>query len=306
MLSKYFARNNFVKETLIKSLIGVKHLYVRNFFPWFSIIFFFIKLKRNKIKLYLEIPTWPYFFEQIFSSRFFILASIKYILEYLYIILFHNIFNKILFISSNRYSIKFNNFVEIYNGNNSFDVFFEKSLKTGEFQIVGVGTLYKYHGYDLIIKMIPEYLKSKNPLKIKLIIVGNGPEITNLKNLTHRLQLHEYVFFPGLLDKIKLIEIYKSSNLALGTLKLYYRFGNVDSAIKNIEYLSYYTPFVTSGMLSKHSLFFDFYYKINFKSNLSDLIMFSDHFFKSSSHEKVLNLLNENYTWKNIYKGIFD
>ncbi len=298
-------RKKIIEEIKTSSTL-CSSLYIRNFFPWLKILLLFNLLKKQGKKIYLEIPTWPYLFEQIFNSKYFFFAIIKYSFENLFIILFHTFFTKVFYIKSRKSVLKFRNFHEILNGFNTLDNFNDKSLDKNVFNIVGVGSIHKYHGYDLMIRMIHKYILSINNLCVNLYIIGNGPEINKLKRLSHKLNIEDHIFFMGMFDRNRLMEIYSRANLGLGTLKLKYRLANIDSAIKNIEFLCNNVPFVSSGKLSRHDIFSNYYITLNKFTKLEDLISFSDEYFKTINKDKLIKLLNDNYSWSRIYFGVFN
>lgn len=71
-------------------------------------------------------------------------------------------------------------------------------IKENDFIIGSVGRIAKEKSYDILIKAFKDLVeKDKN---IKLILVGDGPEKTNLENLTKELNLEKNIIFTGLID----------------------------------------------------------------------------------------------------------
>ncbi|MCX6720719.1 MAG: glycosyltransferase [Candidatus Staskawiczbacteria bacterium] len=74
------------------------------------------------------------------------------------------------------------------NGNNNNDIF----------SVISAGKLIKIKGFDLAIKAFKVF--SENNYNSKLVIVGDGPELSNLKNLAKKLCIDNKVIFKGWLS----------------------------------------------------------------------------------------------------------
>jgi len=125
-----------------------------------------------------------------------------------------------------------NNASEYYQKNN-----FE-SQKTGN-KILTIGRLVPWKGIDVLIKSMKD-IKNKIP-NAKLLIVGDGPETNNLKNLAKELNLSDSVEFLGtILEKQEKEKIYSQSDVfALNTF--YEGMSNVI-----LEAMSHALPVVTT------------------------------------------------------------
>lgn len=72
------------------------------------------------------------------------------------------------------------------------------NIKENDFIIGSVGRIAKEKSFDKLINTLPTLLeKDKN---IKLLIVGGGPELENLKELTKKLNLEKNIIFTGLVN----------------------------------------------------------------------------------------------------------
>ena len=71
-------------------------------------------------------------------------------------------------------------------------------INIDDFVIGSVGRVASEKSFDEIIKNLTELVKYNN--KIKFMLVGDGPELSNLKKLTKELKLDKYVIFTGLID----------------------------------------------------------------------------------------------------------
>ena len=77
--------------------------------------------------------------------------------------------------------------------------------------ILTVGRLVKRKGHDMVIKSLPDVLTHVS--NAVYIIVGEGPELENLKNLVKKLNLHEKVIFAGYASRKDLPKYYKACDV---------------------------------------------------------------------------------------------
>lgn len=70
--------------------------------------------------------------------------------------------------------------------------------------LISAGRLVVWKGFDLLIKSVSD-LKGEFP-NLKLIIVGDGPWLNDLKRLVNNLGIGDRVIFTGLLSKMELVK----------------------------------------------------------------------------------------------------
>lgn len=116
-----------------------------------------------------------------------------------------------------------------------------------ELNLIGVGNISFYHGYDRIIKAINEWNKSNSSFVIKFFIVGDGHEITNLKKMTHEYKLDGDIHFLGKLYGEELKQLYSKCHLAISSLGLHRINLYFSSVLKAREYCLIGIPFIASG-----------------------------------------------------------
>jgi len=87
------------------------------------------------------------------------------------------------------------------NGVSKEDLDLSKKIKKfqGSFSIITAGKLLKIKGFDLAIKAFADF--SKISPEAELVIVGDGPEADNLKNLVKKLGIEDRVIFKGWLKR---------------------------------------------------------------------------------------------------------
>tara|TARA_Y100000591_G_scaffold332679_1_gene371018 strand:+ start:5227 stop:6423 length:1197 start_codon:yes stop_codon:yes gene_type:complete len=74
--------------------------------------------------------------------------------------------------------------------------------------ILTVGRLIRRKGHDTVIKALKK-IKNKNP-NFSYVIVGEGPELKNLKELVRKLNLEDFVFFAGRVSDEELLNYYQN------------------------------------------------------------------------------------------------
>jgi len=93
--------------------------------------------------------------------------------------------------------------------------------------VSSVGRLVKWKRIDLVIKVFSEMLNKNALVSSRLIIVGSGREMENLKQLCHDLSLDSKVFFTGQTNHIKALEYIVASDILL----FFYEYSNVGNVL---------------------------------------------------------------------------
>jgi Glycosyltransferase len=86
------------------------------------------------------------------------------------------------------------------------------------FVLLGVGDLIERKQWHMALSAFAE-LKSIIPA-CRLVLVGDGPESSRLKNLTKELNLENDVYFKGVLDQAHVIKEYQNANVLIHVSKL--------------------------------------------------------------------------------------
>jgi len=110
-----------------------------------------------------------------------------------------------------------------------------------ELNLICVANVSIWHGIDRLIKGLSSY---KGEICVHLHIVGDGPEINNLKHMVEQLKLENQVTFHGTLTGSSLDDVYDQSHIAVGSLALH-RIGIHEATpLKVREYASKGIPFI--------------------------------------------------------------
>lgn len=115
------------------------------------------------------------------------------------------------------------------------------------FSIVAVGTVAMWHGWDKVINVIAEINQDNAiPYNIEFTIVGDGPDLQKLIDLSEKQGISEYINFTGFLSGSDLDRQYEKAHYAIGSLG-WERVGiNFASPIKTREYLAAGVPLIYS------------------------------------------------------------
>jgi glycosyltransferase involved in cell wall biosynthesis len=192
-------------------------------------------LLRNNIKINIEIPTYPFSGEgQLSRLTSFINATVEKN--------YKRTINSITYMGTPTTkiwgipAIKFENgiCVEQYK-------LLTKNRLDNCLNIIGVGSLDFWHGYDRAIEGIA---KSSN--NIMLHIVGDGNELKPLKELAISLGVEKKVVFYGKLHSQKLDAVFDICHLAIDSLGRHRSGNNYNSSIKSKEYAARGLPFIQS------------------------------------------------------------
>ena len=259
------------------------------------------KIKKTNLKLVCEIPTYPYINELKTMGKW-----INIINEIIYFNKFTNYVDRITVILSNNITLK-NNFYEIQNGipNGNYKIS-SKVYNENIIELLGVGYIYKYHGYDRVIKGLSDYYKYNNDIRVNFNIIGNGPEIENLKELSKKLDVEKYVRFLGEKSGSELDDIFDKCDVAIGSIGLHRKKAMIDTSIKIKEYAFRGIPFVISASKGLENLK---YIKIIEATedpvNILDVVDFYKSIKDSDYKEELRKYSENNFTWKSILSQVF-
>ena len=237
---------DYIKKRVSSGLVGF--IYVRHMIPSPKLISVLRYAKLNGVKIYYEIPTYPYFGEQFKASRRKYRAIVKILLDVVYWPFIYRQIDKLVVIKSNTKVKMYSKMVEISNGIDT-DNIKEKSYNKKSFNIfrmVTVGTLYPYHGYDRVLQGLANCKETVEGIPVEFHIIGNSKTIDDLQRMVGSLGLKR-VYFHGVKTTEELNDMYDNFQVGLGCLALHRRNANIDTTLKVIEYYCRGIPVITSG-----------------------------------------------------------
>lgn len=243
-LNKFYSKK-IINDLEIKyDIRSISYFYIRKHAIDGSLIRILNKLKKvnPRLIIIMELPTYPYDLEIKGKSQYFILKKDRKYRKKLdkyvdYITTFTDddkIFNIKTIKLDNGVDINIPKRISIYNENK-------------EIRLIAVALVSFWHGYDRLIKSIYNYKRMNGEYKIKFTIVGNGPELSNLKNLVSKLDLQKNIYFTGYKDGKELDELFNHSDIAVGCLALYRKNLSKAKSLKLREYCIRGIPFISAG-----------------------------------------------------------
>lgn len=219
-----------------------------------SFLWFLRKLKAHSIKIVLEFPTYPY--DQEYENLKFI-SKCKLSLDRAFRGFLHSYVDLCVSFTDSHNEIFGIKVVKLSNaiGADLASTNLAK-LKCLHFEtktkkvltFTAVASMYKWHGYDRFIHAIHYYLsnnKNKN-INIKFNIVGDGPELSNLKTLVRELNIADHVEFHGFLSEPELGQVLLKSDIGVDSLARFRSGNNNNNSLKSKEYFAYGLPVVKS------------------------------------------------------------
>lgn len=209
---------------------------------------FFEKIKQAnpKCKIVLELPTYPYDAELssrvvdlpfLWQDRFFRIKLYKWV-------------DRVAVLGDETEIWRIPT-LKIYNGIdvNGSDIRNINNALFKDINLIAVGMLKNWHGYERIIQGLANYYKDKPERKIYLHIVGEGSELQHYKDLVAQKGLESVVKFYGFLQGEKLAAIYDKCDIGVVSLGLYKKNINMSCDLKSREYLLKGLPIITGSLV---------------------------------------------------------
>jgi len=226
---------------------AVDVLYVRHGVPSFGLLAL-LKAASGLAKLVVyEIPTYPYFIEQLRASRRKYRAVGRIGVDLLFWPIIYGYIDFLFVIRSRRATYRFAKMVDIVNGVDTSVVKRRMMSDSGDpIRIATVGTLYPYHGYDRVLLGLHKCKESVNGRTVEFHVIGKSATIDDLREQSEMLGL-KHVVFHGMKTSDELNEMFNSFDLGLGCLALHRRGADIDTTLKLTEYCCRGIPVLTSG-----------------------------------------------------------
>lgn len=298
----------FVKYRVLRELLaknGYKILYLRNFLNN-GLLSYHVrkwKLQSNGL-LILEVPTSSsaWFKEILKASNVKLVKKIQYLVQLTFLQVFlYSVADFIVVISEIGFLERLfrRKCVVISNGIilESFPVNFQQQIPSGEIHLIGVGNLSFWHGYDRIIAGIHKY---SGNTKVFFHVVGDGEATNQLKELTQKFGLEDFVIFEGVKDNEQLNEIFSTCQIAVGSIGLHRKGMSKSSSLKHREYCARGIPFILSGWDDDFPEDFPFAYRVPADDEAIDIGRIVEWFTEISSRFPDYNLRMREYARRNL------
>lgn len=270
---------------------------------------FLLKLKKDnpKIKIILEIPTYPYDDEYI---------GIKKLLLYkdrFNRIKLNGLIDKIAIVGYNKSIsslwgipvIQFDNGVDINN------VKIYSRVKHEAIRILCVAMFAPRHGYERLIDGLHQYYNMNGRLNFELHFVGSGSEVKKYEKLVSKYSMSSRVFFHGNMYGNDLDKMYASCDIAAGSFGLYKVGVQSASALKISESLARGLPVIVGSEI-KELRQSNFPYYLEFANNPTPVnFNLIENFWVRIScmlniNEYIRNYATQHFDLSNTMKPVFD
>ena len=246
-------------------------LYIRHFLtnPLFLIFLKRCKKQHPKLKIIMEIPTYPYQFEhKDIAQRFKYLMDawcFKYFKKYISRIVTFSQFDEIAGIKT----IKTHNGIDVNEKIAVINIDFNAELN-----LVCLANIQPWHGFDRVIEGLQHY---KGDKIVKFHIVGSGSELAHLEALVSKYKLENQVIFYGHKTADALENIFSTMHIGVANLAFHrVQVSNGEtSALKSREYALRGLPFLIGYVDRDFPSDFPFKFQVNSDEtaiNISSLI----------------------------------
>jgi len=264
------------------------------------------ELKRERKKIFLEIPSYPYDLEYsrkpfykklaLYMDRFFSKEIHKYV-------------DAIFTPSPNQENIYGIKTVFFENGIDLAQI--QKRNYSGPikdvFRLLGVANLSDWHGYDRIIKGISSFVNKKKTFKILFNIVGDGAELPKLKKMATELNVQENIIFHGKKYDKELDDIYKESDVAVTSIAFFRLHFAGRTSLKTREACVKGIPFISVKGDPVFDENFEYMYTVEDKDVPVDVESIYN-WFKNLDHKRYVTEMNqfakENLGWDKTFKNV--
>lgn len=296
-LNLYKEINKIIEEQNIHAI------YMRYPVAWFGLLRLLKKIKSPQLKIYLEIPTYPYYEE---------LSTVLKIKDKITTIMLKKYINKIV-ISSDKIDSLFG--IECIFIDNCVDVEKIKQKKIAKneeiIRMIGVSYIRNTVGYDRIINGVGKYLQNNTDKQIQLLLVGDGDkeEIEKLEELISKYNLQKNVKLVGSKTGQELDELFDISDIAIGSLGDHRLGVYSKSPLKSREYCARSIPFISSikdpGFLGNEEFILNVSAD-DTEIDMQELIYFYE---KVNKNKELPDMMREyakqHFDWSMEYKKIF-
>ena len=243
---KYFftfiGRNKKI-EDLKRKAVEADCVYIRYFLCNYSVIKFLktIKIINPKLKVLVEIPTYPY--EREMKGK-----KLTLLIDRLFRLFLKKYVNKIVTFSSDKYIYGIPT-INVSNGVDTSCIDIKKILTNNDstINIIVVACFSFWHGFDRIISGLHQYYSTGGRSNYIVHFVGNGDDrvINQYKKMVEKYHLHENIIFYGEKKGKELDDIYNICDLAFDSLGRHRSGVFYNSTLKGKEYLAKGLPIIS-------------------------------------------------------------
>lgn len=295
-------------KTLKKIALKLKpdYLYVRRIVPLTNMLIKTLKeLKKEKITVLYEYPTYPWQDEMIVNKQY-----LFYFIDRIFYKRLLNVVDKLVVVGSK--DVENDKIIEISNAISSktIPMKVQNDFNSENINLLAVAHVSYFHGYDRIIKGLKNYYDCNEVGRpqVHLNIVGPVEKKLGLEQMVLDYDLNEFVHFLGYKSGDDLDELFNNSDIGVGCLGVHRKNITYLNSLKNREYAARGIPFVFSEcdyVIEKEKP--DFIHKFSPDDTpieINEIIEFYNR--KKSSNKDIRNFAIEHLSWESQQKIIME
>lgn len=120
----------------------------------------------------------------------------------------------------------------------------DKRWRNGRAYLVGyVGVIGQQEGLDLLLLSLEHIVRQHRRNDVQFVIVGDGPELPNIKELARQRQLDEFVTFTGRVDDTTLLTVLSTADVCVNPDR-FNAMNDKSTMNKILEYMALERPIV--------------------------------------------------------------
>lgn len=269
----------FSEQIEFKQIHNLKHIdffYFRKPIVDYNFIYQLSRIRRAnpKLKIFMEIPTYPYD-EELRNISSLLRIKDKFWRNQLY-----RVIDFIVTYSKDK--AIFN--VPTININNAANFeSIQKKLtpfnKSKTINMTAIAYFKDYHGYDRLINGMGDYYKNNGAYDINLNLIGNGDSkvIEKYKVLITKYKLDNHVKLYNAMSTSDMTDIFNKTDIAIDTLARFRSGVFYNSTLKGKEYMARGVPIISGVETELDNLKFKYYYRVPSDEsfiNIDDIIKF--------------------------------
>ena len=186
----------------------------------------------------------------------------------------------------------------------------KQKKKGGKIRLIATGRWAFWHGLDRVLTGLGNYCRKSRVPNIEMIVIGNGPELRKLRNLSSKLGLESIVNFIGPLKAGELDFHFDHADIAIGSLGAHRKDLDIVSSLKHREYAARGIPFILSDLDPDfpQELSWIRYFPVNNEPIIiSEVINFFESISKESIiSQKIRRYAETNLTWNQKLLPVFN
>lgn len=228
-----------------------------------SFIKFLKKIKQSnmRVKIIVEIPTYPY--DSEYGSS--VVGKFYLAVDKLYRRKLKNVVDRFAVVAwtgegNDIWGVPV---IPIYNGIDLDIVKKKKCYAHKEVNLLCIAYFSPWHGYEKFIEALYRYYEEKTDVDIMIHMVGIGPELSKYQEMVDKYNLQDYIIFYGELNE-GIDEIYEKVDIGVCSIGSNLFGVKLNSQLKSREYLAKGLPIISAGDIDiLQGIEFPFEYKVD-------------------------------------------